>query len=272
MPDAPQILHISDVHGRPGFDSARLAEGIAQAVYDANGAPDFLVVSGDLGFKGAHQDIGSNFVRELARNLSLPSDRIVVCPGNHDLELNRRERGDDPFHSYKKAVFEIFRHTDRAVASPAWCHSSEGVDFFVINSSSHHDHSHGKVNIGELARLLGNPRTAGLRIVIVHHHAIPVLEEDRSAIVNAYEFLCLLVNTGIDLLLHGHHHMALSLIVGKRVKMVGVGSVNYPPEQNLNNQFNLLTVGKQIVRFRYTGDALNSKGRLGAWKPIVEPW
>ncbi|MFQ5799836.1 MAG: metallophosphoesterase family protein, partial [Bacteroidota bacterium] len=230
--------------------------------------PYFLVVSGDLGYKGSDHERGSQFVSAVARLLKIPCRRIVCCPGNHDIQLTQKEQ---PFQNYMKAAFGVLEESTRVSVSPVTCYQCEGVNLFIINSCYHLDHRYGKIHAEELRKKIKEGDSSGPRIAVVHHHSIPVFDGDTSAIVNAYEFLSILVDSGFDLVLHGHHHIALSLTVGNRTKLVGVGSVNYPPERNLNNQFNILEFGVRVCRFRYVADA-SGRGILGAWKSEVTPW
>jgi 3',5'-cyclic AMP phosphodiesterase CpdA len=109
------------------------------------------------------------------------------------------------------------------------------------------------------------------KIAVVHHHCIPFDETDPSHIANAYSLLTYLEAHGFSALLHGHRHIAMTLRL-QTLRIVGVGSVNYPPTTNINNQFNLIEPGKQILRFRFIADAPSASGKDGDWVCRKDDW
>jgi 3',5'-cyclic AMP phosphodiesterase CpdA len=100
------ILHVSDMQfgrnhrfGRLGlpapddaFDSllARLRDDLLLLKRDHGLVPDLLVVSGDLAEWGMPQEFKDvlHFVEQLTKLLGLKRDRVVLVPGNHD--INRK--------------------------------------------------------------------------------------------------------------------------------------------------------------------------------------
>jgi hypothetical protein len=75
------------------FDTLREEGSVARAVgsdYD-DWSPDIVVVSGDIGYSGSHEDylLADEFFKDLLSRLDLPPDRVVMCPGNHDRDWRR---------------------------------------------------------------------------------------------------------------------------------------------------------------------------------------
>jgi 3',5'-cyclic AMP phosphodiesterase CpdA len=262
----PSILHISDIHPRPGDDLEQLASGIAHAANPFN--IGFLVVSGDLGYQGKNHDSAGEWLRRLAQLIHVPIDRVVCVPGNHDIDTHRPH---DPFGEYSRGLFRLYANSERTVVRTADLYKSGDAEFLTINSAYHLDTAYGMVDYDAIRRVLLEPSRSATRIAVVHHNPIPVSDADRSTIVNAYGFLKLISETGFEVLLHGHQHLAMSLRVGTSTRLVGVGSVNFPPWKNTNNQFNVLEVGKRIIRFRLHADSV-SPSHMGNWDGHEEQW
>jgi predicted phosphodiesterase len=233
------ILHISDIHPRSGDNLGRLADGIANAVKDFK--VGFLVASGDLGYRGKNQEVAAQWLHKLAEMLRIPKEGIIRVPGYHDIEKGRLERSEDPFSNYSQALFQLLENSKRIGAE-------------AVSSHAYEDRT-----------------SASRKVAVVHHNPIPVVESDRSTIVNSYEFLRLISSAGYDVLLHGHQHIALSLHIGHKTRLVGVGSVNFRPYTNTNNQFNIVEIGRRVVHFNFHADSTAGSG-MGNWDGREEVW
>jgi 3',5'-cyclic AMP phosphodiesterase CpdA len=262
------LLHVSDIHPSASDDLVPLAHEISSTVKRNNCLPTFIVASGDLGLKGSNQQLSAKFLLTLASDLGLGSKQIVCVPGNHDVEKGNFMA---PFHNYSNAVYTITKDSARTIASDAALYRHDGMEFLLINSAYHLDIAYGKVNCDALRKTVAELSTTATKIVVVHHNAIPVDENDRSTITNAYEFLTIVSSVGCEVVLHGHQHVSLSLVVGSGTKLVGVGTVNFIPATNVNNQFNVVDVGKRVLRFRYHADSSTSRG-VGNWDREELPW
>lgn len=268
---ATQFLHLSDVHARPGQALDRLVQPIVAAVTTAGLRPDFLVASGDFGWQGTGPEHGTRLVADLAREFKLGRDRIVCCPGNHEIDTRAPHR---PFAAYLSAMTRLLGDSGRADPMTTSFHRAGGVEFFSLNSARHGDHTFGQIDVDEFAALLQRTRRAPAtvwRVAVVHHHWLPLAGDD-SHIANAYEALQLLDRNDFDLILHGHRHMRIRLNIGARMRLVGIGSINYPAERNVNNQFHVVVAGERIHCFRHLADEPSDGGRQGTWQATETPW
>ena len=104
MPDAPiRILHLSDVHFRVGkrWDAEPVTRALARFINAevASGlVPDLVVFSGDLAFSGAAEEYA--LARDWLENELWPAlpegpprDRLLLVPGNHDVDRRKISRG-----------------------------------------------------------------------------------------------------------------------------------------------------------------------------------
>ncbi|AEM38538.1 metallophosphoesterase [Pyrolobus fumarii 1A] len=179
------ILHLSDIHvGSPHF-SKDLAENVIAYVNDVK--PDVIVITGDLTDNGyVHEYRG---VVELLSKLD--TKKLLVVPGNHDA----RNMGYVVFERVFGSRFPILEYNGVCI---------QGVD------SSEPDVDDG--HIGRLAYDLVSQnlsRCKGFRIVALHHHLIPVpgTGRERNIPVDAGDFLKLLLDMGVNLVLSGHKHV-----------------------------------------------------------------
>jgi|SRR5882724_7818025 len=263
------ILHISDIHPRSGDNLGRLAEAIASAAKDFK--VGFLVASGDLGYQGQNQEIAARWLRKLADMIRVPKERIICVPGNHDVEKGRLERLENPFSSYSQALFQLLEDSKRIGADAVSSYVCDDHEFLLVNSAHHLNTDYGMVDCEAVKRVLSDQPPASRKIAVVHHNPISVIESDRSTIVNAYEFLRLISGAGYDVLVHGHQHIAMSLQVGHKTRLAGVGSINFRPWPNTNNQFNIVEIGKRVVRFCFHADSTSASG-MGNWDGKEEAW
>lgn len=97
------ILHLTDLHfgAEPAASASALAqrintlESLRETLSGLRGSlrPDIVVVSGDIGWAGRPADYtaAAEWLRSILRVLELPPERLVLCPGNHDLDRAEAE-------------------------------------------------------------------------------------------------------------------------------------------------------------------------------------
>jgi predicted phosphodiesterase len=256
------LLHVSDIHPQVTDDLTQLAVGISNAVVAYRSTPYYLVASGDLGLKGSNHRLAGDFLRQVADRLGIPRGNIVCVPGNHDIQTDRL---NSPFQEYSQAVYRATGDSRLTRVERASVHKSGEIEFLLINSAYHLDPGFGMVDCGAVRSAISSLSPDSTRIAVVHHHQIPIEANDRSTIVNAYELLTILSSNGFAAVLHGHQHVSLSMTIGP-TKLIGVGTLNFPPGRNINNQFNLVDIGSRVTRFFYHADSSTSTG-FGNWDP-----
>lgn len=233
---APTILHISDMHfGDPEAVLNRIEVSDVVCNLLAKAGPDVSVVlSGDISYKGNKEGYAeaSDALLPALKASGIPRDRIIVCPGNHDVV--RSATGLSPF-----SVFDAWsaglRNDGRCTFSDTPCRllNCHGIEFLLINSAHHGDTSYGLVDLPQLVSVLSgieiNPVEGQPRVAVLHHHMIPFSgHSDKSTTRNAYQVLTRLIRHGFSLVLHGHQHALLELRVGDcSMKLCGVGSFRY---------------------------------------------
>lgn len=179
------IAHISDLHCGSGYFIPSLAMRVVDELNELE--PDVVVITGDLtdmGFRGEY---------ETARALidRIACERKLVMPGNHDA----RNVGDVHFE-------ELFGARSSELAF-------DGIRLVSLDSSEP------DLDNGRLGRerhrwvedRLSDPDE--FKVVCLHHHLIPVpgTGRERNIVTDAGDFLQVLANTGVDLVLCGHKHV-----------------------------------------------------------------
>ena len=230
------ILHVSDLHfGDPNAALNRVDVSRVIASLLAKAGPDtLLVLSGDISFKGQKQGYceARDALQAALEASGILRDRIIVCPGNHDVVKSTTSWS--PFAAFDAWSAEL-RNDKHCTFSDNSCRrvSFSEADLLVINSAYHGEIGYGLVDLTRMDSVLAEMGPAsGLgqpRVAVLHHHLIPFSGRgDESTTRNAYGVLTRLIKHGFSLILHGHQHALLEIGVGGgAMKLCGVGSFRY---------------------------------------------
>lgn len=265
------LIQIADIHNSNNYTLEKINKISDEMVTSINNyikADDLVVftICGDILNKG--REVG---FRETLHFLDLIKEKInskniefVICPGNHDIV---DKNGEKSFKDIDKFIFKVsLDSTIKFEGQSINIKTIKDIDFIIINSSFHLDHTYGKIDLSELDKILKQSK-CNEKIVILHHHLIPIREGETSTIVNSYEFFKTLEDKNILAILHGHQHMKMDMVVGNNLtRIIGVGSILADIETNYNNQFNLIQIEESkitnIIEFKYNMDEMGN-GTLG---------
>lgn len=229
------VVHISDLHfgsdhGYPTQSATTVQFSLLDRILrSVPSKPACLVVSGDLTTKGDYQGLiqGRQFVEKLRDAFGLPTNAVVIAPGNHDIlisetELTRDFSNEQPFRDltalfYGRAVPNERIHDIR---------DAKGRHFIlgVLNSSRPRhlktmDYGYVGIDRSEpvfesLGKLRLRPRDPVWAAVVLHHHILsaamveePERERPVSMTLDAGELVALAHKHGVNAMLHGHQHM-----------------------------------------------------------------
>ncbi|MBE1488937.1 eIF2A-related protein [Plantactinospora soyae] len=240
--------------------------------------PDLLLVTGDL----AEWGLGSEFVQvteflaALSEAAELPRDRVVIVPGNHD--VNRKscegyfisEEGEERvpvppyFPKWKQftAAFEDFYADVPGVSftpdEPWTLFEVPGLAVVVagLNSTmaeSHRDADHygwvGETQLRWFADRLADYRSRGwLRLAAVHHNVVRGAVDDEENLRDADDLDRILGEPGlVNLLLHGHTHDGRLHRLPSGLVALSTGSAAVDADARpaeVPNQYQLVTIGR----------------------------
>jgi len=213
---------MSDLHVGTALFRADL---LTAAVAEANElGPDLVVIAGDLtgeGYRGEFEEC-----RRFLDELSCPN--VVVTMGNHDA----RNVGYRHFEDFFGA-----RESARAIEIPA------GRAKVLALDSTKPDLDEGEVGREHYGWVDAELRgwSEGPRIVVIHHHilAVPGTGRDVNNLRDAGDFMAILRELEVDLVLSGHRHVPyVWSISGVRVVHSGTVSTlrvrgTMPPSYNV---------------------------------------
>ncbi len=240
---------------------------------------DYLAIPGDITNKATPGEfrLASAQIARVAAALSVPEDRILMVPGNHDIDWAAPSAGPSHHAAAQERYLPlqqdgcIFSSTfQRAVVNritepDAFCIWNTPSALVIGVNSAYHDGPGARVHHGMVpssvisklrSELGGYPTTnSQLRLALVHHHPIQYSDPladlpDFSAMTNAGAFLEFLEDHCFDLVVHGHKHVphfnVWQVSSYYQLPIVGAGSFSYLLDSRWNgvvsNQFHILEV------------------------------
>jgi 3',5'-cyclic AMP phosphodiesterase CpdA len=243
---------------------------ILQSKHDLR--PDLLVVTGDLaewGKRAEFEDVFT-FLDRMAGFLGLERDRVLVVPGNHDINRSACEayfancKADD--ETPREPFWPKFRHYvgffERFYEGLTAIRFTEAVPWtlFEIKSlrvvvagldsamkESHRDEDHyGWVGERQLRWFAGELRKykeqGWMRIGLVHHNVQRRAMEDEENLRDV-DALVRILGGELNLLLHGHTHEGRLHWLGPRLPVLSTGSASVVLEarpKEVPNQYQVI--------------------------------
>lgn len=265
------ILQIADLHNsnKNTFEKMnKIIEEMSICINANVSSTEQLIfaICGDVLNKGDTSGFEDTleFLQKMLDKIDNKNVEFVICPGNHDIVTNACGKS---FKELDKFIFKLtldskIKFEDNSVNLK----TINNIDFIIINSSYHLDTKYGKIDLVKLKKILDESKNEK-KVIIIHHHLIPIKESENSTIVNSYEFFRLLEGKNILAILHGHQHMKIEIVVGTGLtRIIGVGSLLAEIDYNYNNQFNLININESnienIIEHKYNMDEMGN-GTLG---------
>jgi 3',5'-cyclic AMP phosphodiesterase CpdA/Tfp pilus assembly protein PilF len=279
------ILHLSDmqfgIHHRFGTENTELDTLLERLYEDLSGLekshdlkPDLVVLTGDLtewGKKPEFEDLFL-FVSGLSKKLNIPHKRIIMIPGNHDVNRvkcrlyfeNLEEEGLKPQQPYwqkwefYKQNFDKFYSDEPDIQftqdRPYSLFAIEELKVVIagLNSTmreSHLDDDHyGWVGENQLkwfkSELDQYKQQGWFRIAAVHHNVQRGAADDNENLKDADDLKHLLKDS-VNLLLHGHTHQTDLAWLTNVAPILATGSAALKKEirpDDTPNQYQIIQV------------------------------
>ncbi len=236
---ATRIVHLSDLHF-PAKDAAQ-PDALLRSIGEA--APDIVVTTGDLTRRGRRSEFqaAADFLQ------ALPGHKLVV-PGNHDVPLSMLERMNAPFGRFSLHFGGL---------EP--CEETPDVLVVGLNTAygirAAYDWSLGRASAGGVEGVVERLKRkhAGQLALVASHHPLQRTDLDSrrsrtSGGAQAFETLAL---AGMDILLHGHLHRAMSRcrrIADREVCEIGSTTALSDRERDGTSGYNILDIASGVWR------------------------
>jgi Icc protein len=180
------IAHVSDLHVGSG---EFMPEKLETCIDEVNSlSPDLVALTGDLTNSGFEREYkqAKNYIEKFKA-------KTVVIPGNHDT----RSTGYIYFEEYFGEANQVLDFGNVTVV---------GVDSTLPDNDEGYL---GRDRYLWLNKNLGRVEKRDFRIVLVHHHLIPVpgTGMERNELIDAGDVLATLVSNKVNLALCGHRHV-----------------------------------------------------------------
>jgi 3',5'-cyclic AMP phosphodiesterase CpdA len=206
-----RIVHLSDLHF--GAHDERLVEAVERQADMLK--PDLIVISGDFTQRARTEQFRE--ACEFLERLRERGHEVLGVPGNHDVPLyDVLRRFLSPLARYRRFIDDTL------------CPFIElpGVAVLGVNTARSLTFKDGRLNRDQVEFIRETfARTSGetLRILVTHHPllALRVGEEVERAIGRQELALDAVEESGVDMLLAGHNHHALSHDAGDLVTRAG---------------------------------------------------
>ena len=203
-----------------------------------------LIVSGDI--TNCYSQDGFNQAKSFVANLNreigfdLDNQRIIVCPGNHDLKRidetppmkNGKEymepdyfwdhpESSEYFENFYKEIFCIKPNKYLANGRKLLTKSGKTIEVVALNSMILQQYKgfegHGYISQEQLdfveEEMKWSNKTSAYRIIVLHHHYCPACLKDQiaydkagSVVYDADRLIRWAVKNNVKLILHGHKH------------------------------------------------------------------
>jgi len=178
------IAHISDLHF--GTYLKKESKKLLQKELK-NLSPQIIVVSGDLTSDGYREEFEEafKFIK------TLPAQKYIVVPGNHDAKNVGYIHFEEFFTSRSKLL------------------SFDGITLYGVDSSEP-DLNEGRLGREVYPQIYKNfSLPAKFKIFILHHHLIPIpgTGRERNILIDAGDILTILMQQQVNLALCGHKHV-----------------------------------------------------------------
>jgi predicted MPP superfamily phosphohydrolase len=286
-----RFLHLSDFHLRPGlikrFDQDKVLRGLIEFLNrNQKSFPlDGIFITGDLGFSGvgSEYELVVDFLKQLLEVTKVPSERVFVVPGNHDvdrrvakwllrtlpdsetadaffLEEDARIAHVRKFAAYRKALGPVLGESRKlglgvgkdAIEMIDWDDARIAVASFNSAWFAQSDSDLGKLWLGEANVAAAGDRLAEEKatfaIALMHHPLEHLDEQERDTIEDRLE-------RTFDLVLRGHLHKNRTKVVkSQRGGFVEVaGQAAYQSSQWPNGCFlgEIRPCAKTVTLFPY---------------------
>ncbi len=294
------ILHLSDLHFGTSSDADRwYGQLYIDLKVELNCSRlDALILSGDIANFATQEEYraAEQFLNQLCINFQLTPSRLIIVPGNHDvnwaiadqalaydngqpkLDKSKHRQRFDPFRNFSRTRKHESYPLDYEYQGILYPLRNQKLLILGLNSAwklDKHETKAADINPDAIDNALrkffeNQEQYQDWLKLAVWHHPLNSSEEDR---IKDHGFMQKLAVAGFRLALHGHIHKAETSLFrydmspgGRKLDLVSAGTFGAPTKELPSAypwQYNLLelTTNKLTVRTR------RREEKNGTWKP-----
>lgn len=279
MSESPVILHMSDIQfgkhhrfgprmryeGEEAYNTllAKTLEDLDKLRERYGVVPNIIVVTGDLAewSRPDEYDEVSKYLSHLSNHCVIPKERIVLVPGNHDVNHKlcqaARLTAEATEQDFKVPYFPKFSNFERFFNEFYQGKHCFTEDLFVLYDLADHDliivsfnsceketeikvDHYGYIGLDQVHKAGRrcddiDPTFKRLRIAAFHHNFRGVTGYDNENLLNACEIEPALEEYRFTVLMHGHSHtpalkIELNPVTGQSKLILGTGSAGLDSE------------------------------------------
>lgn len=252
------IVQLSDLHFGPQHayprESSPTQRNLALRVSEdleneyQGEPPAAVILSGDFTWQGTADEFlwAREFVEDLQSIFELQPSRFVICPGNHDMQWSTAAGEYDPkapvtavgpdaqanYRSFVNDTIQLTFQESLAIGRRYLLSNFVPVEILALDSTrleQQHFAGYGFVSRQQLndaaAELDWTESNKGgqYRMIVLHHHVVPVLPVEEianadarySLTLDAGELLYRALELEVDLIVHGHMHHPFTALHGR---------------------------------------------------------
>jgi 3',5'-cyclic AMP phosphodiesterase CpdA len=236
------LVHLADLHF--GNEDPALVATLADVVRAVR--PDLVAVSGELTQRARRAQFAD--ARRFLDGLGAP---WISVPGNHDIPL---------FNPYRRFVTPVRRFQRLVSDDLAPLYSDGEIAVLGINTARSNVLKEGRISVRQIdliRRRLIQLAPHVLKIVVVHHPFVAHPDEPhRTMVGRGREFLEVVDECGLDLILAGHTHLGygddVRLTYGGVMRSILVFQAGTATARSTrggeSNSFNLITIDGRDLR------------------------
>lgn len=264
---------------------------------------EYIFIAGDLTSVASPQEF--HYCEEkiifIADEIGVPHDHILCCLGNHDIDRNITKISDLVIkETTSEEVEKVIREKYNLIAASCVNNNFEKLSLrgesagpapftgvyeeerfvvFILNSGwkcvHDQDYPHGKLDFEQIKWLRNitekYENDTRVKIILVHHHPFkytyPLPTQDISEIEEGSEFMDIVNEKGIDIVIHGHRHHPIAKTMqigsgGKPITLICAGSLSvnssHRNDGDIPNTMHILEIDENkkntvLYNYKYTG-------------------
>lgn len=310
----PGLVHLSDLQfgnknrykeNSPEEIGKRLVDDLTTLTSRHEFAISGIIVTGDIAETASPREyeIATSFFKFLKNNLNLGHKDFIFVPGNHDINwslcqaarlraITYSESFEEPFFEkfepFKKFYDEWFSNEELLFTKDLFSihiNDNSSSVILALNScvkESEEDKDHyGFIGINQLKKAVDKLHRLSdrdmIKIIAFHHNYLCRSNLDNENLRDSDELSEIINNAGIDLILHGHRHIAgieqiVNPLTQQKLTIIGAGSAgldhDYLPDNP--NQYGIILFEKdthkkcKLIMRQFSAQTYGMEGK-GKW-------